>query len=193
MGSRQARLYVGERRSVAAVETGDYDSVAMPAPPKTNAARRLEALSITYELRSFEVGDEHLSAGEYARRLGVPENQVFKTLLVTGDRTGPCFAVVGADAELDFKALAKLSGNKSVEMVPLSRLTAITGYIRGGTTALAAKKDLPVFLDSAAMAEPHIAVSAGVRGVQLVLAPADYVRATRATAGPFSRPPVPRS
>jgi Cys-tRNA(Pro)/Cys-tRNA(Cys) deacylase len=160
------------------------------ASTKTNAARRLDALGILYELRSFEVADEHLPAGEYARRLGIPESQVYKTLLVAGDRTGPCFAVVGADAELDFKALARVSGNRSVEMVPLAKLTAITGYIRGGTTALAAKKDLPVFLDEAALIEARISVSAGVRGMQLVLAPSDYVRATRATTGSFARPPV---
>jgi Cys-tRNA(Pro)/Cys-tRNA(Cys) deacylase len=164
----------------------------MSQTAKTNAARKLDALGVAYELRSFDVDDEHLPAAEYARRLGVPESQVFKTLLVAGDRTGPCFAVVGADAELDFKALSKVSANRSVEMVPLARLTAITGYVRGGTTALAAKKDLPVFLDEAALREPRISVSAGMRGVQLLLAPADYVRATRAVTGPFARPPIDR-
>lgn len=159
--------------------------------PKTNAARKLDQLGIAYELRSFPIESEHLPAAAYARRLGVPESQVYKTLLVRGDRRGPLFAVIAADAELDFKALAKASGDRSIEMVPLAQLTAITGYVRGGTTALAAKKPLPVFLDERALREAQIAVSAGTRGVQLVLSPPDYVRATGATVGALSRQATP--
>ena len=85
--------------------------------PKTNAARKLDQLGIAYELRSFPIESEHLPAAEYARRLGVPESQVYKTLLVRGDRRGPLFAVIAADAELDFKALAKASGDRSIEMI----------------------------------------------------------------------------
>jgi Cys-tRNA(Pro)/Cys-tRNA(Cys) deacylase len=155
---------------------------------KTNAARKLEQLGIAYELRSFPVEDEHLPASEYARRLGVPESQVYKTLLLRGAKLGPLFAIIAADTELDLKAVARAAGERSVEMVPLAQLTAITGYVRGGTTALAAKKELPVFLDGAALEQPRIAVSAGVRGVQLVLAPADYVRATDARVSPIARP-----
>lgn len=150
---------------------------------KTNAARKLEQLGISYELRTFPVGDEHLTAAQVADLLGVPAAQVFKTLLCSGDQTGPLFAVIGADAELDLKSLARLSRNRRAELVPLAKLTAITGYVRGGTTALAAKKQLPVFLDEAAMAQPRIAVSAGVRGSQLVLSPGDYARATIAVVG----------
>lgn len=155
---------------------------------KTNAARKLDQLGIAYQLRSFAIDDEHLSAAQVAERLGVPPQQVYKTLLVRGAKLGPMFAVIGADAELDLKGLSRAAGERSVEMVPLSQLTAITGYVRGGTTALAAKKDLPVFLDEYALLEPAIAVSAGMRGLQLVLAPDDYVRATSATVCAIARP-----
>jgi Cys-tRNA(Pro)/Cys-tRNA(Cys) deacylase len=155
---------------------------------KTNAARKLDQLGIAYELKTFPFDDEHLAAAEVARRLGVPEHQVYKTLLAKGARLGPLFAVIAADAELDLKALARAASERSVEMVPLAQLTAITGYVRGGTTALAARKELPVFLDAAALAQPLIAVSAGMRGVQLVLAPGDYVRATRAHVSSIARP-----
>ncbi len=156
--------------------------------PKTNAARKLEALGIRYEARSFPIDDAHQPAAEYARRLGIPAQQVYKTLLVEGDRSGPLFAIIAGDVELDLKLLARASDNRRVELVPLSKLTAITGYVRGGTTALAAKKALPVYLDERALVEPQIAVSAGARGVQLVLAPRDYVRATSATCSAISRP-----
>lgn len=154
---------------------------------KTNAARKLDQLGIAYELRTFAIEDEHLSAVEVAARLGVPAREVWKTLLASGDRSGPLFAVLGAESELDLKALARASENRRVELVPLAKLTAITGYVRGGTTALAAKKELPVYLDQAALDLARLAVSAGVRGAQLVLAPRDYVRATRAVVAPIAR------
>lgn len=155
---------------------------------KTNAARKLDSLGITYALRTFAIDDEHLSASEVAARLGVPVREVWKTLLASGDRSGPLFAVVSAESELDLKALARASDNRRVELVPLAKLTAITGYVRGGTTALAAKKELPVYLDQAALELANMAVSAGVRGAQLVLAPRDYARATRAVVAPIARP-----
>jgi Cys-tRNA(Pro)/Cys-tRNA(Cys) deacylase len=159
---------------------------------KTNAARRLDELGIAYQVRTFDFSGEHLSAAEVAERVGVPAAQVYKTLLATGDRTGPLFAVVSALDELDLKPVARATNNRNVEMVPLAKITSITGYVRGGTTALAAKKELPVVLDQRALAETMIAVSAGVRGAQLVLAPLDYVRATRASTAVIGRPLVQR-
>jgi Cys-tRNA(Pro)/Cys-tRNA(Cys) deacylase len=154
---------------------------------KTNAARVLESLGVSYELREYEVDPEALDAETVARKIGLPPEQVFKTLVVRGDRNGVCFAVVPGDAELDEKALARLTGDRKVELVPLKEVTPLTGYIRGGVTALAAKKDYPVFVDETIELFDVIAVSAGMRGAQLVLAPADYLRATGAVAGPIAR------
>jgi Cys-tRNA(Pro)/Cys-tRNA(Cys) deacylase len=154
---------------------------------KTNAARILDSMGISYELRDYDPGDEHLTASEVAQRVGLPPEQVFKTLVVRGDRHGVAFAVVPANAELDFKALAKLTGDRKVDTVPLKEVTPLTGYVRGGTTALASKKDYPVFVDETIELFDQIAVSAGVRGTQLVLAPADYLRATKAKTGDIGR------
>jgi len=154
---------------------------------KTNAVRILEEMGISFELREYEVDPEHLQAEIVAQKIGLPPEQVFKTLLVKGDREGICFAVVPGDSELDLKALAKLSGNRKMEMAPLKEVTPLTGYIRGGVTALAAKKEYPVFLDETAILFDVISVSAGVRGTQIVLSPDDYVRATRAVMGEIAR------
>ena len=154
---------------------------------KTNAARVLDSRDIRYELREYEVDPEALDAETVARKIGLPPEQVFKTLVVRGDRNGVCFAVVPANAELDEKALARLTGDRKVEMVALKEVQPLTGYIRGGVTALAAKKDYPVFIDETAALFDVIAVSGGVRGAQLLLAPADYLAATGAVAGPIAR------
>ncbi|HLI84177.1 MAG TPA: Cys-tRNA(Pro) deacylase [Bryobacteraceae bacterium] len=154
---------------------------------KTNAARVLDSLGIRYEVREYEVDPQALDAETVAHKIGLPPEQVFKTLVVRGDRNGVSFAVVPGDAELDEKALARLSGNRKVELVPLKEVTPLTGYIRGGVTALAAKKNYPVFVDETIELFDVIAVSAGMRGAQLLVAPADYLRATAATAGPITR------
>jgi Cys-tRNA(Pro)/Cys-tRNA(Cys) deacylase len=154
---------------------------------KTNAARLLDFLGIRYELREYEVDPQALDAETVAHKIGLPPEQVFKTLVVRGDRNGFCFAVVPGDAELDEKALARLTGNRKVELVPLKEVTPLTGYIRGGVTALAAKKEYPVFVDETAELFDVISVSAGMRGAQLLLAPADYLRATGAAIGPIGR------
>ncbi|MGD8858989.1 MAG: Cys-tRNA(Pro) deacylase [Myxococcales bacterium] len=156
------------------------------APPKTNAARALERAGVSYELRTYEVGDGHLSAGEVAAQAGMDPATVFKTLLAHGDQGGHCMAVIPATAELDLKALARASGDRKVTMVPLKEVQPLTGYVRGGVTALAAKRAFPVYLDESALAHPRIAVSAGRRGLQLVLDPGDYVRATGATTAALS-------
>src|SRR4051812_29860122 len=111
---------------------------------KTNAARLLDALGVVYTLKEYDVGDAHLTAAEVAERVGLPPEQVFKTLVVRGDRAGVCLAVVAGDAELDPKALAKMTGDRKADVVPLKDVQPLTGYVRGGVTALACKKDYPV-------------------------------------------------
>jgi Cys-tRNA(Pro)/Cys-tRNA(Cys) deacylase len=155
---------------------------------KTNAARLLDTLRITYELRDYDAGDEHLAAEEVARRVGMSAEQVFKTLVVRGDRTGVLLAVVPGDAALDLKALAKLSGDRKCDTVALKEVQPLTGYVRGGVTALACKKDYPTYVDETVDLFDAISVSAGVRGTQIVLAPREYVRATKATVGSIAKP-----
>jgi Cys-tRNA(Pro)/Cys-tRNA(Cys) deacylase len=155
---------------------------------KTNAARLLDRLGIPYELRDYEVDLEDLSAETVAAKVRMDPGAVFKTLVVRGDRHGVCFAVVPGDAELDLKALARLTGDRKVDTVPLKEVQPLTGYIRGGVTAMAGKKDYPVFLDENAQLHDQIAVSAGIRGTQIVLAPDAYARAVSATIGAISRP-----
>jgi Cys-tRNA(Pro)/Cys-tRNA(Cys) deacylase len=154
---------------------------------KTNAARLLDTLNIRYELRTYAVDPEDLSAVRVAEKLGVPAAQLFKTLVCRGDRTGVCLAVVPADRELDLKALARARGDRRCDTVPLKEVQPLTGYVRGGVTALAGKRDYPVVLDSSAMEWPVISISAGIRGAQLLLAPVDYQRVTRASAAAIAR------
>ena len=150
---------------------------------KTNAARLLDSLGIPYELRSYEVDPEDLSAGTVARKIGLPLEQVWKTLVARGDRSGVILAVVPGDAELDLKALARLAGDRKTEIVALREVQPLTGYVRGGVTALAGKKDYPVYVDETIELYDVVSVSAGMRGLQILLAPADYLRATGATVG----------
>lgn len=154
---------------------------------KTNAVRLLDALGIPYELREYEVDPEDLTAESVARKIGFPPEQVFKTLVARGDRTGVLLAVVPGDAELDLKALARVSGDRKVEVVPLKEVQPLTGYLRGGVTALAGKKDYSVFADETIELFDVISVSAGARGTQVLLAPADYLRAVGGMIGPIAR------
>lgn len=158
-----------------------------PLPMKTNAARKLDTLGISYELRDYEVDEAELSAESVAFKVGLPPSQVFKTLVARGDKTGVLLAVVPGDAELDLKALAKLSGNRKADTVPLKEVQPLTGYIRGGVTALACKKPYPVFVDESIELHDVVSVSAGVRGTQILLSPVDYVRAVAATVGPIAK------
>lgn len=155
---------------------------------KTNAVRALDALDISYELRAYEVDPDDLRAASVAAKVGLPAEQVFKTLVVRGDRNGVCLAVIPGDSELDLKALARLRGDRKAELVPLAQVQPLTGYIRGGVTALACRKPYPVCVDTSLELFDRISVSAGMRGLQIVLAPADYLRATGARAGAISRP-----
>ena len=147
---------------------------------KTNGARFLESLSIPFELREYEVDPEDQSAITVAKKIGMPPEQVFKTLLTTGGPGSYIFAVIPGNAELDFKKLARAAGLRKAEMVSLKDVQPLTGYIRGGVTVFGAKKAFPVCVDETATLFDLISVSAGTRGTQLILRPDDYVRAAEA-------------
>jgi len=154
---------------------------------KTNAARALDELKVAYELREYDVDLEDLKAESVARKIGLEPQQVFKTLVARGERNGVCLAIVPANAELDLKGLAKLAGDRKAEMVPLKEVQPLTGYVRGGVTALACKKEYPVYIDETAILFERISVSAGVRGTQILLHPEDYMRAVKAVAGDIAK------
>ncbi len=154
---------------------------------KTNAARLLDTLGIRYELRDYDPEDEHLTAEQVAERVGLPAEQVFKTLIARGDRTGVMLAVVPGDAALDLKALARLTGDRKVDTVHLKEVQPLTGYVRGGVTALACKKDYPTFADETIDLFDVVSVSAGARGTQIFLSPADYLEATRGKTGAIAK------
>lgn len=145
-------------------------------------------MGIRYELREYEVDPNDLAAETVAARIGLPPEQIFKTLVARGDRNGICMAAIPGNAELDLKALAAASGNRKIQLVSVKELQGLTGYIRGGVTALAGKRDYPVYVDETAELFDVISISAGVRGLQILLAPADYLRATRGRLSPLSHP-----
>jgi Cys-tRNA(Pro)/Cys-tRNA(Cys) deacylase len=158
-----------------------------PVPAKTNAARLLDSLNITYELRPYEVDPDDLTAISIARKIGFPAEQVFKTLLAqtntgAGGKSGSdhLFAVIPGDAELDLKKLAHAASAKKAELASLKEVEPLTGYIRGGVTVMAARKPFPAYADETIELFDIISVSAGQRGLQLLLSPADYLRATEA-------------
>ncbi len=157
---------------------------------KTNAVRILDGLGIPYELRDYEVDPNDLAAETVAAKIGLPPEQVFKTLVVRGDGRGVYLAVIPGNAELDGKALAKLTGDRKVDMVPLKEVQDLTGYIRGGVTALGCKKDYPVYADELIELYDVISISSGVRGTQILLAPAAYLRAVQTTVAAISRDKV---
>lgn len=152
---------------------------------KTNAARILDDLKITYRIIEYEVDENNLDAVHVANSVGMPPEQVFKTLVVRGDKTGVMFAVIPGSGELDLKALAKVSKNKRAELVPLKEVLPLTGYIRGGCSPLGAKKAYPVFMDESCILWDEIAISAGQRGMQILAAPNDLQSATNATVAPL--------
>jgi Cys-tRNA(Pro)/Cys-tRNA(Cys) deacylase len=154
---------------------------------KTNAVRLLDQLAISYELREYEVDPDNLAAETVAAKIGLPPEQVFKTLVARGDRNGICIAAIPGDAELDLKALSTASGDRKVQLVAVKELQGLTGYIRGGVTALAAKKAYPVYVDETIELFNTISISAGIRGVQILIAPADYLRATKASLAAITR------
>jgi Cys-tRNA(Pro)/Cys-tRNA(Cys) deacylase len=155
---------------------------------KTNAARLLDQLGIRYEMRAYEVDPEDLAAETVAAKIGLPAEQVFKTLVARGDRNGVVMAVIPGDQELDLKALAAAAGEKNVQLAAVKELQALTGYIRGGVTALAAKREFSVYVDETVELFDVISISAGMRGLQILMAPADYLRATKGTIAALGQP-----
>ena len=153
---------------------------------KTNAARILDGLGIDYEIKTYAVDESDLSAVHVAEISGLNIEMIFKTLVARGDKSGIIMAVIGGGEELNLKSLAKASGNKSVEMIALKELLPLTGYVRGGCSPLGAKKNFPVFIDERAVTLEKISISAGQRGMQIVLKPQDLIRAVNATVAPLT-------
>jgi Cys-tRNA(Pro)/Cys-tRNA(Cys) deacylase len=164
--------------------------VSAEAPKKTNACRVLDELGIGYELRAYEVDENDLRAETVARKIGLPSEQVFKTLCVRADDKSILLAVVPGNQELDLKALARAAHKKSIEPVQLKELTELTGYIRGGVTALACKKPYPVFVDENALLYEVISISSGKRGLQILVDPEKYVEAVHGTWAAIAREPA---
>jgi Cys-tRNA(Pro)/Cys-tRNA(Cys) deacylase len=158
---------------------------------KTNGARILESLDIPFELREYEVDPDDLSALTVAKKIGMPPEQVFKTLLISGGPGEYLFAVIPGNAELDFKKLARAAGLRKAEMVPLKEVQPLTGYIRGGVTVFGAKRPYPVFADETIILFDKISVSAGTRGTQLILSPSDYLRAANAQTADLTKSATP--
>jgi Cys-tRNA(Pro)/Cys-tRNA(Cys) deacylase len=158
---------------------------------KTNAARLLDQLGVTYEIREYEVDPNDLAAESVAAKIGFPPEQVFKTLVVRGERNGVVMALIPGDQELDLKALASAVGERKIQLVPVKELQALNGYIRGGVTALAAKREFLVFVDETIELFDTVSVSAGVRGLQILISPSDYIRAVLATVVPLAQPKRP--
>ncbi|HEY1768025.1 MAG TPA: Cys-tRNA(Pro) deacylase [Terracidiphilus sp.] len=156
---------------------------------KTNGARLLESLNIPFELREYDVDPDDLSALGVARKIGMPAEQVFKTLITTGGPGIHVFAVIPGDAELDFKKLARAAGLRKAEMSPLRDVQTLTGYVRGGVTVFGAKKPFPVWVDETAILFDRISVSAGSRGTQLILTPDDYLRAAEGQTADLTKQP----
>ncbi len=157
---------------------------------KTNAARLLDGLHIAYELRPYEVNPDDLTAISVAKKIGMPPEQVFKTLLAHTGTGEHVFAVIPGDAELDLKKLAHAAGAKKAELAALKEVEPLTGYVRGGVTVMAARKPFPAFADETIELFDVISVSAGQRGLQLVLSPADYLRASEATLADLTKSTV---
>ncbi len=154
---------------------------------KTNAVRILDNLGIAYQLLAYEVDPNDLAAESIAEKVGLPPEQVFKTLVTRGDRTGVCLAVIPGNLHLNLKALAKLTGNRKIEPVALKDVQPLTGYIRGGVTALACKRNYPVYVDETIELFEQIAVSAGMRGLMIQLTPQDYLQAVNGTVGDIAQ------
>jgi len=148
-------------------------------PQKTNAVRLLDQMGVRYELREYAADPEDLAAETVAVKIGLPPGQLFKTLVAHGDRHGICLAVIPGDTELSLKALAAASDNRKVHLVPVKDLQKLTGYVRGGVTALAAKRDYPLYADESIRGLETISISAGIRGLQILLASKDYLKVTR--------------
>ena len=164
----------------------------MKPAQKTNAARLLDRLGIRYELREYDVDPNDLAAETVASKIGLPPEQVFKTLVARvegkSNRNGIVMAVIPGDQELNLKALAAAAGERKIQLVPVKELQALTGYIRGGVTALAAKRDFPVYVDETIELFDVVSISAGIHGLQILIKPADYLRATNGQIAALAEP-----
>jgi Cys-tRNA(Pro)/Cys-tRNA(Cys) deacylase len=154
---------------------------------KTNAMRALDREGVDYETREYEVDESDLSAETVARKVGFPIEQVFKSIVVRGDRTGIVVALVPAGTSVEPRLLAAASGNKRADVVPLKEVLDLTGYIRGAVTPLALKRPYPIFVDETIELWPVVSISAGQRGLQIIVAPADLIRVTGATVADIAR------
>jgi Cys-tRNA(Pro)/Cys-tRNA(Cys) deacylase len=154
---------------------------------KTNAARILDRLRIPYEIRTYDVDEENMGAKAAAEKLGLPPDQVFKTLVARTDRKSVVLACLPGTAELDLKALGAAAGGKRADMVPLQEIQPLTGYIRGGVSPIGTRRPYPVFLDQTAQSRPTISISAGIRGCQILLAPQNLVKAVNASICAISK------
>lgn len=148
---------------------------------KTNAVRIVEQAKIPYVIHEYDVDTAHLDALHAADGMGIPVEEVYKTIVLTGDRTGHLVACIAAHKELDLKQVAKISGNKRVELLSLDQLEPLTGYVRGGCSPIGMKKKFPTFIEESAMHHKTIRISAGKRGLQMELAPKDLQKMTEAT------------
>ncbi len=155
---------------------------------KTIAARMLDQLKIDYELRAYEVSEDELDAVTVARKVNMPPEATFKTLVARGDKTGVIMACIPGDTELDLKKFAAVTGAKKVELVAVKEIQSLTGYIRGGVSPLGSKKKYPLYIDQSALDHDRISVSAGQRGLQMILSPHDLQRATNATLADLAKP-----
>lgn len=155
---------------------------------KTIAARLLDQLKIAYELRAYEVNEDELDAVTVARKVNMAPEATFKTLVARGDKTGVVVACIPGDVELDLKKFAAITGNKNVDLVAVKEIQCLTGYIRGGVSPLGSKKKYPLWVDETAILHDRISVSAGQRGLQIILSPDDLQRATEATMADLTKP-----
>lgn len=147
---------------------------------KTNAIRILEQLEVDFTIREYQIDEEDLSAKHVAEMMGIPAESVYKTLVLKGSHEPYFVALIPGDAQLDLKKIAKISGNKNCEMLPLKDLLKVTGYIRGGCSPIGMKKDFPTYIDEMATLHDKITISAGKRGLQIVIAPKDLQISTHA-------------
>lgn len=160
----------------------------MAKPIKTNVLRHLDAAKIPYETREYDVSDENYDGSLVAAKVGLPPEMIYKTLVLTGDRTKYLVCVIPADRELDMKAVARATGNKAVAMLPQKELLPLTGYLRGGCSPIGMKKAFPTFIQEDASQLERISVSAGARGCQVILALDALISCTKATLAPLCRP-----
>ncbi|MGY3765144.1 Cys-tRNA(Pro) deacylase [Vagococcus vulneris] len=145
-------------------------------PHKTNAVRFLEQKKVSFETEEYSWTEEHVGAKDTAKELGIPENELFKTLVTVGNKTGPVVAVIPGNKELDLKKLAKISGNKKIDMLPMKELEPLTGYIHGGCSPVGMKKQFPTYFAIEGKSLPIIRCSAGMRGLQLSINPIELVK-----------------